>query len=82
MLKTLGEEAASGHRAGVLESSFVSEIRLMGEQTICAYAAGRFLCLCFDKLPVAEGTDPAYAEKLIQFGWEANHRSADGGRHP
>ncbi len=25
--------------------------------------------LCFDKL-VEEGTDPAYAEKLIQFGWE------------
>nr|VUD27993.1 ketol-acid reductoisomerase [Salmonella sp. NCTC 7297] len=25
--------------------------------------------LCFDKL-VAEGADPAYAEKLIQFGWE------------
>ncbi|NJH50624.1 ketol-acid reductoisomerase, partial [Salmonella enterica subsp. enterica serovar Anatum] len=25
--------------------------------------------LCFDKL-VEDGTDPAYAEKLIQFGWE------------
>ncbi|XMR50820.1 ketol-acid reductoisomerase [Escherichia coli] len=25
--------------------------------------------LCYDKL-VAEGTDPAYAGKLIQFGWE------------
>ncbi|VTR27280.1 Ketol-acid reductoisomerase [Serratia fonticola] len=32
------------------------------------YAAGGSL-LCFDKL-VSEGTDPAYAEKLIQFGWE------------
>ena len=25
--------------------------------------------LCFDKL-VSEGTEPAYAEKLVQFGWE------------
>ncbi len=64
--------ATGGHRAGVLESSFVAEVKsdLMGEQTILLrHAAGRGSLLCFDKL-VAEGTDPAYAEKLIQFGWE------------
>lgn len=63
--------ATGGHRAGVLGSSFVAEVKsdLMGEQTIlCGMLQGGSL-VCFDKL-VAEGTDPAYAEKLIQFGLE------------
>ncbi|QXX25191.1 ketol-acid reductoisomerase [Salmonella enterica subsp. salamae] len=63
--------ATGGHRAGVLESSFVAEVKsdLMGEQTILCGMLQAGSLLCFDKL-VAEGTDPAYAEKLIQFGWE------------
>ena len=58
-------------RMGVLESSFVAEVKsdLMGEQTILCGMLQAGSLLCFDKL-VAEGTDPAYAEKLIQFGWE------------
>ena len=64
-------EATGGHRAGVLESSFVAEVKsdLMGEQTILCGMLQAGSLLCFDKL-VEEGTDPAYAEKLIQFGWE------------
>lgn len=60
--------ATGGHRAGVLESSFVAEVKsdLMGEQTILCGMLQAGSLLCFDKL-VAEGTDPAYAEKLIQF---------------
>ncbi|MBW6086566.1 hypothetical protein KZ779_17175 [Escherichia coli] len=42
---------------------------LMGEQTILCGMLQAGSLLCFDKL-VEEGTDPAYAEKLIQFGWE------------
>ncbi|MGK7293018.1 ketol-acid reductoisomerase, partial [Salmonella enterica] len=58
--------ATGGHRAGVLESSFVAEVKsdLMGEQTILCGMLQAGSLLCFDKL-VAEGTDPAYAEKLI-----------------
>ena len=60
-----------GHRAGVLESSFVAEVKsdLMGEQTILCGMLQAGSLLCYDKL-VAEGTDPAYAGKLLQFGWE------------
>ncbi|GKX53608.1 ketol-acid reductoisomerase [Budvicia aquatica] len=63
--------ATGGHRAGVLQSSFVAEVKsdLMGEQTILCGMLQAGSLLCFDKL-VSEGTDPAYAEKLIQFGWE------------
>ena len=63
--------ATGGHRAGVLESSFVAEVKsdLMGEQTILCGMLQAGSLLCFDKL-VEEGTDPAYTEKLIQFGWE------------
>ena len=63
--------ATGGHRAGVLESSFVAEVKsdLMGEQTILCGMLQAGSLLCFDKL-VEEGTDPAYAEKLIQYGWE------------
>lgn len=63
--------ATGGHRAGVLESSFVAEVKsdLMGEQTILCGMLQAGSLLCFDKL-VADGVDPAYACKLIQFGWE------------
>jgi ketol-acid reductoisomerase len=60
-----------GHRAGVLESSFVAEVKsdLMGEQTILCGVLQTGSILCFDKM-VAQGIDPDYASKLIQFGWE------------
>ena len=60
-----------GHRAGVLQSSFIAEVKsdLMGEQTILCGVLQTGSILCFDKM-VAEGIDPAYAAKLIQYGWE------------
>ena len=60
-----------GHRAGVLESSFVAEVKsdLMGEQTILCGVLQTGSILCFDKM-VELGIDPSYASKLIQFGWE------------
>ncbi len=60
-----------GHRAGVLESSFVAEVKsdLMGEQTILCGLLQTGSILCFDKM-VEKGIDPAYASKLIQYGWE------------
>ncbi|TGG91995.1 ketol-acid reductoisomerase [Natronospirillum operosum] len=63
--------ATGGHRAGVLESSFVAEVKsdLMGEQTILCGMLQAGSILCYDKM-VAEGTDPAYAGKLVQYGWE------------
>lgn len=63
--------ATGGHRAGVLESSFVAEVKsdLMGEQTILCGVLQTGSILCFDKM-VAQGIDANYAAKLIQFGWE------------
>ncbi|MBD2795017.1 ketol-acid reductoisomerase [Xenorhabdus sp. 18] len=63
--------ATGGDRAGVLESSFVAEVKsdLMGEQTILCGMLQAGSLLCYDQL-VAEGTEPGYAGKLIQFGWE------------
>jgi len=63
--------ATGGHRAGVLESSFVAEVKsdLMGEQTILCGVLQTGSILCFDKM-VEKGIDPAYAAKLIQYGWE------------
>lgn len=63
--------ATGGHKAGVLESSFVAEVKsdLMGEQTILCGVLQTASILCFDKM-VEEGIDVDYAAKLIQFGWE------------
>jgi ketol-acid reductoisomerase len=63
--------ATGGHRAGVLESSFVAEVKsdLMGEQTILCGVLQTGSILSFDKM-VAEGIEPGYASKLIQYGWE------------
>ncbi|MCB9202974.1 MAG: ketol-acid reductoisomerase [Flavobacteriales bacterium] len=60
-----------GHRAGVLKSSFVAEVKsdLMGEQTILCGLLQTGSILSFDKM-VEKGIDPAYASKLIQYGWE------------
>lgn len=63
--------ATGGHRAGVLESSFVAEVKsdLMGEQTILCGVLQTGSILSFDKM-LAEGVEPEYAAKLIQYGWE------------
>ena len=63
--------ATGGHRAGVLESSFVAEVKsdLMGEQTILCGVLQTGSILSFDKM-VEKGVDPGYAAKLIQYGWE------------
>jgi ketol-acid reductoisomerase len=60
-----------GHRAGVLESSPIAEVKsdLMGEQTILCGMLQTGSILCFDKM-VEEGIDPGYAAKLVMYGWE------------
>jgi ketol-acid reductoisomerase len=60
-----------GHKAGVLESSFVAEVKsdLMGEQTILCGLLQTGSILCFDKM-VEKGIDAGYASRLIQYGWE------------
>ena len=60
-----------GHRAGVLMSSFIAEVKsdLMGEQTILCGMLQTGSLLCFDKM-IEEGVNAGYASKLIQFGWE------------
>ena len=60
-----------GHKAGVLQSSFVAEVKsdLMGEQTILCGLLQTGAILSFDKM-VEEGIEASYAAKLIQYGWE------------
>ncbi len=63
--------ATGGHKAGVLESSFVAEVKsdLMGEQTILCGLLQTGSILSFNKM-IEKGIDPGYASKLIQYGWE------------
>ena len=63
--------ATGGHKAGVLGSSFVAEVKsdLMGEQTILCGVLQTGSILCFDKM-IEQGIEPGYASKLIQYGWE------------
>lgn len=63
--------AQGGDRAGVLESSFVAEVKsdLMGEQTILCGMLQVGALLCFDKM-TENGIAAPYAVKLIQYGWE------------
>lgn len=63
--------ATGGHRAGVLLSSFVAEVKsdLMGEQTILCGVLQTGSILSFNKM-VEQGIEPSYASKLIQYGWE------------
>lgn len=63
--------ATGGDRAGVLESSFIAEVKsdLMGEQTILCGVLQTGSILCFDKM-VEKGIEPGYASRLIQYGWE------------
>ena len=60
-----------GHRAGVLHSSFIAEVKsdLMGEQTILCGMLQTGSILCFDKM-VEKGIDKSYASKLVQYGVE------------
>ncbi len=60
-----------GDRAGVLQSSFVAEVKsdLMGEQTILCGMLQTGSLLCFDKM-VEKGVDKSWAAKFIQYGWE------------
>ncbi len=60
-----------GHRAGVLKSSFVAEVKsdLMGEQTILCGLLQTGSILSFDKM-VEKGVDAGYASKLVQYGVE------------
>ena len=71
--------ATGGHRAGVLESSFIAEVKsdLMGEQTILCGMLQTGSLLCYDKM-VEKGIDAAYASKLVQHGWEV---VAEGLKH-
>jgi ketol-acid reductoisomerase len=60
-----------GHKAGVLRSSFVAEVKsdLMGEQTILCGLLQTGSILCFNKM-VEKGIDKGYASKLVQYGVE------------
>ncbi|MGI9250475.1 MAG: ketol-acid reductoisomerase [Pseudohongiellaceae bacterium] len=63
--------ALGGHRAGVLESSFVAEVKsdLLGEQTILCGMLQTGSLLCYDKM-IEKGLDAGFASKLVQHGWE------------
>ena len=60
-----------GHKAGVLNSSFVAEVKsdLMGEQTILCGVLQTGSILSFNKM-IENGVQPNYAAKLVQQGWE------------
>ena len=60
-----------GHKAGVLKSSFVAEVKsdLMGEQTILCGVLQTGSILCFDKM-IEKGIEKGYASTLVQYGWE------------
>ncbi|MDZ7923025.1 MAG: ketol-acid reductoisomerase [Marinagarivorans sp.] len=63
--------ATGGDRAGVLESSFIAEVKsdLMGEQTILCGMLQTGAILGYEKM-IADGVDAGYASKLVQYGWE------------
>tara|TARA_B100001094_G_scaffold331035_1_gene398061 strand:- start:32707 stop:34173 length:1467 start_codon:yes stop_codon:yes gene_type:complete len=63
--------STGGNRAGVLESSFVAEVKsdLMGEQTILCGVLQTASILSFNKM-IENGLDSSYSAKLIQYGWE------------
>ena len=73
--------ATGGHRAGVLESSFIAEVKsdLMGEQTILCGMLQTGSILAYEKM-VEKGVDSAYASKLIQFGCETVSEGLKQGR--
>jgi len=71
--------ATGGHRAGVLESSFIAEVKsdLMGEQTILCGMLQTGSILCYNKM-IKKGIAADYASKLVQHGWEV---VAEGLKH-
>src|ERR1035437_1684236 len=60
-----------GHKAGVLKSSFVAEVKsdLMGEQTILCGLLQTGSILSFNKM-IETGIDAGDASELVQYGWE------------
>ncbi|MCP3701118.1 MAG: ketol-acid reductoisomerase, partial [Aliivibrio sp.] len=54
-----------------LESSFVAEVKsdLMGEQTILCGMLQAGSIVSYEKM-IADGIEPGYAGKLLQYGWE------------
>ncbi|MBQ2315511.1 MAG: ketol-acid reductoisomerase, partial [Treponema sp.] len=62
--------AERGETAGVLESSFIAEVKsdLMGEQTILCGLLQAGTILSYDKM-VQSGIAPGYAVKLLMHGW-------------
>ena len=64
--------ATGGHRAGVLHSSFIAEVKsdLMGEQTILCGVLQTGSILAFNKM-IENGVAPRRASTLIQF--DGNH---------
>lgn len=63
--------ATGAHKAGVLHSSFVAEVKsdLMGEQTILCGVLQTASILSFNKM-IERGIEASFASKLIQHGWE------------
>lgn len=59
------------HRAGVLESSFVAEVKsdLMGEQTILMGVMQAGSIFAYDFL-IKQGQDPVFAGELVQRSWQ------------
>ncbi len=62
--------AERGETAGVLESSFIAEVKsdLMGEQTILCGLLQAGTILSYDKM-VENGIEAGYAVKLLMHGW-------------
>ncbi|QJC29490.1 ketol-acid reductoisomerase [Enterobacteriaceae endosymbiont of Plateumaris pusilla] len=63
--------AIGSHKAGVLESSFIAEVKsdLMGEQTVLCGMLQTTSILLFNKL-INHKVNKEYASQFIQFGWE------------
>ena len=63
--------ATGGHKAGVLESSFVAEVKsdLMGEQTILCGVLQSGSILIYNKM-IELGYESDFSVKLVQNGWE------------
>ena len=63
--------ATGGHKAGVLESSFVAEVKsdLMGEQTILCGVLQSGSILIYNKM-IELGYKSDFSVKLVQNGWE------------
>ena len=74
--------ATGGDRAGVLESSFIAEVKsdLMGEQTILCGMLQTGSILCFDRM-VAQGIERRLRQQAGSVRLGDHHRVAQAGRH-